>query len=141
MSKTPHGGATIVPCLRYHDAPAAIDWLCRAFGFEKQLVVPDEDGRILQAQLTLGNGMIMLCSMYPGEWGKLMAQPEQIGGRETQTSCVFVADPDAHHARAIAAGAQILVALKDNHYGGRSYSCRDVEGHIWTFGSYDPWAQ
>ena len=50
--------ATIIPTFRYADAPAAIDWLCRAFGFEKHLVVPEEDGTIAHAQLKFGNGMI-----------------------------------------------------------------------------------
>ena len=51
--------ATVIPCLRYRDAPAAIEWLCRAFGFEKQLVVPNKDGMAAHAQLSFGNGMIM----------------------------------------------------------------------------------
>ena len=48
--------ATIIPTMRYRDAPAAIDWLCRAFGLERHLVVPGEDGTILHAQLSFGNG-------------------------------------------------------------------------------------
>ena len=54
--------ATVIPCLRYRDAAAALEWLCRAFGFEKQLVVPNKDGTIAHAQLSFGNGMIMLGS-------------------------------------------------------------------------------
>jgi uncharacterized glyoxalase superfamily protein PhnB len=46
--------ATVIPCLRYRDAPAAIEWLCRALGFEKHLVVPNQDGTIAHAQLSLG---------------------------------------------------------------------------------------
>lgn len=131
--------STIIPCLRYRDALAAIDWLCDAFGFEKRAV--HADGRIVHhAQLTFGNGMIMLGSADAvSEWGRLIAQPEEVGMRETQSPCVIVAEVDAHYARAKAAGAVIVIDISDQDYGGRGYSCRDPEGHLWWFGSYDPW--
>jgi uncharacterized glyoxalase superfamily protein PhnB len=66
--------------------------------------------------------------------------PEPPALTNTQGIYVVVADPDAHFARAKAAGAQILMELTDQDYGGRDYTARDPEGHIWTFGSYDPWA-
>ena len=53
---------------------------------------------------------------------------------------LIVADADAHHARAVAAGARVVYPLKDEDYGGRGYSCLDPEGHLWNFGTYDPWA-
>ena len=74
------GAATIVPARRYRDAPAAIEWLCRAFGFEKHLVVPGPDGTIAHAQLTRGNGMVMLGSVVDSEFGRLMKQRVS-GGR------------------------------------------------------------
>lgn len=132
-------GSTIIPCLRYRDALAAIDWLCRAFGFEKQAVYAD--GAVVHhAQLVHGAGMIMLGSAQnAGEWGSHIAQPEEIGGRETQSCCVVVADADAHYTTARAAGAGIVIDIADQAYGGRGYLCRDPEGHLWWFGSYDPW--
>lgn len=133
--------ATIVPCLRYRDAPQAIDWLCSAFGFEKQLVVPGENGTIVHAQLKFGNGMVMLGSATDSEFGKLMRQPDETEGRETQCAYIIVADCDAHYARARNAGATIIRDIQDEDYGGRGYTCRDPEGHIWNFGSYDPWAE
>ncbi|HZP66020.1 MAG TPA: VOC family protein [Rudaea sp.] len=131
--------ATIVPSLRYRDAPAAIDWLCRAFGFERHAVYAD--GAVVHhAQLTFGNGMIMLGSVdHASPWSSRIAQPDEIGGRETQCCCVIVADPDAHYARAKAAGAVIVDELEAKDYGGKGYSCRDPEGHLWWFGDYDPW--
>ena len=79
-------GSTAIPCLRYRDAPRAIDWLCQVFGFEKQLVVPGESGAIAHAQLRSDSGMIMLGSASnEGAYGKLVVQPEDIGGAETQT--------------------------------------------------------
>ena len=77
--------ATVIPCLRYRDAPAAIEWLCRAFGFEKHLVVPGEGGTIAHAELSFGNGMIMLGSVKKSEFDRLMKQPDEIGDAETQT--------------------------------------------------------
>ena len=133
--------ATVIPCLRYRDAPAAIDWLCQTFGFEKQLVVPNQDGTIAHAQLSFGNGMIMLGSVLKAEteFGRLMKQPDEIAGAETQSSYIVVLDADAMYARAKAAGAKIVIDIKDEDYGGRGFSCYDLEGHLWNFGTYDPW--
>jgi uncharacterized glyoxalase superfamily protein PhnB len=133
--------ATVIPCLRYRDAPAAIDWLCAAFGFEKQAVYPNPDGTVAHAQLTYGNGMIMLGSVSAkdSEWGRLIKQPDEIGGAETQSAYLIVSDADAVYARAKAAGAEIVLDIKDEDYGGRGFTCRDPEGHIWNFGTYDPW--
>ena len=133
--------ATVIPCLRYRDAPAAIDWLCVNFGFKKRLVVPNEDGTIAHAQLSFGNGMIMLGSVLEAEteFGRLIKQPDELGGAVTQSAYVVVSDADAVYTRAKAAGAEIVIDLRDEDYGGRSFSCRDLEGHIWSFGTYDPW--
>jgi uncharacterized glyoxalase superfamily protein PhnB len=130
--------ATIVPALQYRDAPAAIDWLCTAFGFTRRMVVPDEDGGIAHAELTFGNGMIMLGSRRENEFGRLLTEPRQAGA-VTQAVYVIVDDADAHYARAKAAGAEILVELRTQDYGGRDYTCRDPERHVWAFGTYDPW--
>jgi uncharacterized glyoxalase superfamily protein PhnB len=109
--------AALIPCLRYRDAPAAIDWLCQVFGFERQLVVPGEAGAILHAELKIdtgaGIGMLMLGSA---------------GGR----------DADAVHARARAAGAAMLIELNDEPHGGRGFTCRDLEDHVWSVGTYAP---
>jgi uncharacterized glyoxalase superfamily protein PhnB len=131
----------VIPCLRYRDAPAAIEWLCSTFGFNKQAVYPNSDGTIAHAQLTFGNGMIMLGSAVEKatEWGRLIKQPDQIGGAETQSAYLIVADADVLYARAKAAGAEIVIDIKDEDYGGRGFSCRDIEGHLWSFGTYDPW--
>jgi uncharacterized glyoxalase superfamily protein PhnB len=98
--------ANIIPTMRYRDAAAAIEWLCRAFGFERHLVVPGEQGTIAHAQLTLGNGMIMLGSARNDEFGKLQKSPADVGGVGTQSPYIIVPDADAHHARAVAAGAK-----------------------------------
>ena len=132
--------STVIPCLRYRDAPAAIDWLVRVFGFEKHLVVPGENGSITHAQLSLEGGMIMLASVADTPFGRHMKQPDEVGGVETQSSYLVVADADKVNTRALAAGAKIVVAIKDEDYGGRGFACLDLEGHMWSVGSYDPWA-
>ncbi|MBI1777901.1 MAG: VOC family protein [Proteobacteria bacterium] len=132
--------ATVIPAMRYRDAPAAIEFLCRAFGFEKHLVVPGENGTIAHAQLSFGNGMVMLGSARDDEYGRMVKPPHEQGGASSHGIYVVVADADLHYARAKAAGAKIVRDLVDEDYGGRDYTCRDPEGHVWTFGTYDPGA-
>jgi uncharacterized glyoxalase superfamily protein PhnB len=132
-------GRTIVPTLRYRDVAAAVDWLCTAFGFERHLVVPGEDGAIQYAELTFGDGMIMLGPVQDSAFDKLMTQPADAGGAETQICYLFVADAGEHCDRAKAAGAEIVLDITEEDGAGRGYSCRDLEGHIWNFGTYNPW--
>lgn len=132
--------STIVPCLRYADAPKMIDWLCETFGFARHLVVEDGSGGIAHAQLTLGPGMIMLGSKREDAFGDLQATPEALGGT-TQSPYVIVADADRLYDKAKAAGAEIVMEIADQDHGGRLFSCRDPEGHLWNIGSYDPWAE
>ena len=133
-------GATIIPALRYRDARAAIEFLCHAFGFEKGLVVDGPNGTIAHAQLTFGNGMIMLGSHpHEGDYGKWVQPPKAPSLVNTQGIYVIVNDADVHCARAQAHGAEILMHLTNQDYGGRDYTARDPEGHVWTFGTYDPW--
>ena len=135
---------TITPALRYADAPAAIEFLCEAFGFERHAVYADpENPKIIHhAQLTLGNGMVMLSSAVPGEAQERyrLRTPAEAGGI-TACICVVIDDPDAHHAHAVARGAEIVTPPHDNEgYPGRSYNARDPEGYDWDFGTYDPWS-
>jgi uncharacterized glyoxalase superfamily protein PhnB len=140
MSTSATGSAgAVVPTLRYRDLPAAIDWLCKAFGFERHLVVPGDNGSIRYAQLTFNGGMVMLAPVEDSAFDGLMTQPAETGGAETQICYLFVEDANNHYARAKAAGAEIVFDLGDGRSNGRGYSCRDPEGHIWNFGTYDPW--
>jgi uncharacterized glyoxalase superfamily protein PhnB len=97
---------TVIPTMRYRDAPKMIDWLCKAFGFEKHFVVPGDAGTIAHAQLTFGNGMIMCGSARDDDWGKLV-KPVADVGTATGAAYVSVRDVDAHYARAKVAGAEI----------------------------------
>ena len=131
--------SAVIPSFRYDDAPGMIDFLCDAFGFERNLVVPDGDGGVAHAQLTLGGGMIMLGSAREDDFGALVVTAKA-AGVITSSPYVVVPDVDAHCARARAAGAEIVMAPADQDYGGRLYAARDPEGQLWNFGSYDPWA-
>ena len=128
---------SVIPALQYRDARAAIDFLCKAFGFEKNAVYEEPDGSIAHAQLTLGNGMVMLGSVKDSEYSKLLVRPADAGG-VTMSVYVVVDDADAHFSRAKAAGATIVRKPITQDYGGRDYTCKDPEGHVWSFGTYDP---
>ncbi len=139
MGDKPHR-TSIVPGMTYRKAPEAIEWLCRVFGFEKHAVYPGPDNTIAHAELTLGDGMIMLGSLTDNnEYRRFTMHPDEIGGAETQSVSLIVSDADAVYARVKAAGTEILFDIKDQHYGGRSFTCRDLEGRIWNVGTYDPW--
>ena len=132
-------GSVIIPTLRYKDAPGAIDLLCKAFGFERHLIVPGENDTIAHAQLTFNNAMIMLGSENDNEYGKWLRTRKDLSGLNTQAQYMVVEEVDEHYQKAIAAGAEIVLDIKDEDYGGRGYSCLDPEGHLWNFGSYNPW--
>ena len=121
--------ATILPCLRYRDAPAAIEWLCSTLGFEATLVVRNEDGTVAHAQLSYGNGMIMLGSIFDTDYGRLLKQPVETGKYVTQSSYLVVNDADWVHERVMDAGGEVVLPLQDEDYGGRGFTCRDPEGH------------
>jgi uncharacterized glyoxalase superfamily protein PhnB len=133
--------SSLISCLGYKDADAAVAWLVRAFDFKEHAVYRDDNGKVVHAELTFDNGMIMIGPDGGGEFGKrFMTLPERTGERCTQVVCIIVKDVDAHHDRAKAAGAEIVMPPIDAGYGGRTYAARDPEGHVWSIGSYDPWA-
>lgn len=132
---------TIIPTMLYRDAPAAIEWLCQTFGFEKHVVYPGENGAIAHAELTFGNGMIMLGSTKDEGYGKLVSTPANLGGATTQSAYLIVEDADALYERVVKAGADIVMQLDTTSYGSREFSCRDPEGQLWSFGTYDPWTK
>jgi uncharacterized glyoxalase superfamily protein PhnB len=128
--------SNLYPSLTYDDAAAAIEWLCRAFGFTKRLVVPGPDGTVMHSELSLGPGVVMVSSAKPDQ-GRL--SPRGLPG-VSQALSVRIDDPDAHCARAREAGAEIVRDLQDEEYGSRGYMAKDPEGHQWYFGTYRPGA-
>jgi uncharacterized glyoxalase superfamily protein PhnB len=136
----PASPGAVIPALRYRDALAAIEWLCKVIGFNRHSVFEGENGTIAHAELSLGNGMIMLGSAKDDEFGRRFKSPDELDGMETLSAYIVVGDADAVHARAVAAGAPIVRPLQDTPYGSREFALRDPEGHSWSIGTYDPWA-
>jgi uncharacterized glyoxalase superfamily protein PhnB len=115
----------------YRDPWAALEWLEKAFGFERSMVITGNDGKLAHSELRFGDSLLMVGS----EWAEFIASPVAVGGKNTQIVHVHMAeDVDAHCARARAAGAVILQEPSDQFYGDRTYRARDPEGHVWTFG-------
>ncbi len=123
----------ICPTLVYADAKAAIKQLTQAFGFTEHAVYEDEDGGVVHAELIHGNGMVMLGSKGTGgEFDKLMADAGPAG------IFVHVDDVDAHHSKAVEHGVDVVMPPTDQDYGARDYVARDIEGNVWSFGTYAP---
>ena len=128
--------SVIIPSVRYKNARKAIEFLKQAFGFEEHLVVPGEGDIIEHAQLTFGNAMIMLGSDRDNEYSEMVSA----GGTQSMGLYIVVDDVEGHCERARSAGAAIEMEPEEQDYGGSLYTCRDLEGIVWSFGSYDPWA-
>ncbi|MEV5599288.1 VOC family protein [Streptomyces sp. NPDC052496] len=127
------GAPTFCPALQYRDAKAAIKQLTEAFGFTRTALYESEDGTVLHAELSFGNGVVML-----GSKGNGSPYEKALGAGGPVGVYVTVADPDAHHRRAEQAGVETVLPLTDQDYGSREYTARDLEGNLWTFGTYAP---
>jgi uncharacterized glyoxalase superfamily protein PhnB len=123
---------SIHPTYKYKDAKAAIDFLERAFGFERKEVYEGDDGTIQHAELRFADGIVMLGDDQDGEFAGISPPPG--------SGAVYIAvdDVDALHERAVAAGAEIVYGPKDQDYGSRDFAARDPEGNLWSFGTYRP---
>lgn len=123
----------------YADPPAAIRWLCAAFGFEIQLKVEGAAGEIVHSELKLDDALVSVSSAGGTQpWQQLYRTPQSIGGGVTQALAFYIDDVDAHHARAVEHGARIVRELATSDYGDdywsdRSYGALDPEGHLWWF--------
>jgi uncharacterized glyoxalase superfamily protein PhnB len=122
--------------LSYDDARAAVDWLEQAFGFERSSVHEGPDGTIAHAELRYGDGMIMLGSAGPNGFG--LKTPKELGAVNQGVYVIVDDGIDAHHERALAAGAEIVRQPNDTDYDSREYMARDLEGNLWSFGTYRP---
>jgi uncharacterized glyoxalase superfamily protein PhnB len=138
MKPTPPGWPRISSSLYYPNAVEAIDWLCRAFGFEVRLKVEGDGGRIEHSELALGEGLIMVADSTKRDKFPFVRTPREIGGGNTQNMMVYVDDVEAHCKRAREAGARIVEEPKTHDYGedywtDRGYQCEDIGGHHWWF--------
>jgi PhnB protein len=119
----------IVPMLAYRDAPAAIEFLCKAFGFEERYRMKMDDGRVGHAELAYQDHVVTLASVYD-ELG--FASPQELSGIHCSLLC-YVDDVDAHYRRALEAGATVIGEPTDQPHGDRSYRALDPEGGRWIF--------
>jgi uncharacterized glyoxalase superfamily protein PhnB len=133
-SKAIEAKPILFACLFYRNAPAAINWLEQAFGFTTRYAMHGPDDTIVHSELTYGSCIVMVSTEKRDRgWVSALGAPGV-----TMSLCLTVEDPDAHHARAVAAGAEVILPLKDESYGSRGYTCRDLEGQVWSFGTYVP---
>jgi uncharacterized glyoxalase superfamily protein PhnB len=130
--ENPYKRPTFGPAVFYKDPSAALDWLEKAFGFERSMVITDQQGQLAHSEMRLGGGDGYL--IVGSEWADFVASPASVGGKNTQTIHVHVNEGiDAHYVRARAAGATIIREPADQFYGDRSYMAKDLEGHVWSF--------
>lgn len=133
----------LVPVLRYKDVELAAGWLCQAFGFRRRRVVRDAAGDISYILLACGRSTLLIRPVSSSDFDDLMVQPENAGQASTQACYLVVSDLDAHYRRAAIAGADIELAPRSDGLRGMFYSCRDLDGHLWSFGTRDfeaaPW--
>lgn len=128
----------LIPATRYEDCEAALAFLTGVLELTERAVHRDERGRITHAELVLGQGMVMFGPVGGGSFDALMVSPRKAGG-ETTTIYAIVADVAGLHERVRQKGAEIIEPLRAQDYGGQGFSVRDPEGHVWSFGDYDPW--
>lgn len=141
MKPTPKGWPRLSTAIYYDDAAAAIDWLCRAFGFEVRIKVEGDGGRIEHSELLYGEAIVMVAqsgrkptrpTFPPG------VSPRSIGGGNTQSLMLYVDRVMKHCATARAAGATVIDEPAVHDYGADywadlSYGALDIEGHVWWF--------
>lgn len=127
--ESPSHRPTLSTSVCYRDPWAALEWLEKAFGFERAMVITGQDGSLAHSEMRFGDSVI-----YVGApWADFTASPAAVAGKNTQMIHIQLREGiDAHCARARAAGAVILQEPADQFYGDRTYRARDPEGHVWT---------
>lgn len=131
-----------IPNMAYKNPEKILVFLKNAFGFSEYGIYRGPNDEIQHAQLILGNALIMISpAKNEGEIGQYTRTPAEVGGFNTQTPYLIIDEIDAHYKKAKDAGAEIIRDIKDEDYGGRGYSCKDPEGYIWNFGSYNPFSK
>jgi uncharacterized glyoxalase superfamily protein PhnB len=122
---------SLYPVFRYEDADAALSWLVAAFGARVAEAHRDDDGVVVHAEVEVEGNLIMVGTRRDDPYGR------RVGDTRAHVY-VAIADADAHHARAVAGGAEIIRELTDQDYGSRDYTALDLEGNVWSFGTYRP---
>src|SRR5215475_4263475 len=125
----------MTPVLRYRNPGAAARWLCEAFGFRERASAQESDQHVKYILLGLGESLVLVRPVSSSVFDDLMVQPGAVGGGNTHVLYLPVGDAERHCAHAKSAGAKIELEPQDDGLGGRFYTCRDPEGHLWSFGT------
>jgi len=118
---------------------SAIEWLCNHLGFKKKVVFSQDD-IVHHAQLTHGQGMIMVGSKRDGDYDKHISSPSDLGGANTQSAYIYVADIKQHYEDVVSKNIEIAIPYQVEPHGA-GFTCRDLEGHLWSFGDFNPWQE
>ncbi|MFM7085273.1 MAG: VOC family protein, partial [Hyphomicrobium sp.] len=129
----------VIPLIRYRNVTQAVHWLIKFFGFKAFSVVKNPDGTISYAELSHGCGLLMVGPVGQSRLDDILKQPHEINGINTQCCYIALEDIKKHYSQACDAGVEIVLELKEHHNGEYSYVARDIEGHLWNFGTYSPW--
>jgi len=133
VKRVPEGFHAITPHLIVRNTVEAIEFYKRAFGAEQLVRMPGPDGRsTMHAELQIGDSRLLLCDEFP-EWGA--QSPESLGGTPV-TLHLYVDDADKAFQRAVTAGAQVTMPLKDQFWGDRYGKVKDPFGHEWSIATH-----
>jgi uncharacterized glyoxalase superfamily protein PhnB len=132
----------LIPATRYSDCDAALVYLTDVLGLTEHAIYRNDAGKVVHAELAEGDGIMMF---GPGgsnsTFDPLMVSPAEAGKRVTTSIYVVVKDIEGRYASVTEKGGEIVIPLKSEDYGGQSFTVRDPEGHVWTFGDFDPKAR
>jgi PhnB protein len=132
VKPVPDGYHTVTPYLIVSGAAKALDFYARAFGAEECMRMPGPEGKIMHAEIKIGNSMVMLADEFP----QMGAQSPQTIGGTPMGILLYVENVDELFNRAIAAGGKIERPLQNQFYGDRSGTLIDPFGHKWTIGTH-----
>ena len=128
----PEGRHAVTPYLIIKGAANAIEFYKKAFGASELMRMPDPAGRIMHAEIKIGDSRVMMADEIP-EMG--FRGPQSLGGTPVSL-LVYVNDVDAQAAKATAAGAKVTRPVQDQFYGDRSGTLTDPFGHVWTLATH-----
>jgi PhnB protein len=139
MAKTvqpiPEGYHSVTPYLVVKDAKRALEFYKKAFGAETTLSMPSPDGRVMHAEIRIGNSMLFVSDEFP-DMAPLIRAPESTGGTVTGSTFLYVPDVDAVVKRAVVAGAKVTMPVADMFWGDRFGKVADPFGHHWGIATH-----
>jgi PhnB protein len=128
----PEGYHSVTPYLIIRDASRAIEFYKKAFGAVELMRFPGPGGKVMHAEIKIGDSPIMLADEAPERGHK---SPQTLGGTPVGIA-IYIEGVDAVFNRAVAAGAKVVMPVKDQFYGDRSGTLTDPFGHQWTLATH-----